>query len=161
MDNFSIHKWIRETHLNEDRGAIMASEFIKKMREKMRSLNDNELTTFRKYLATAFDMKLKDEEIEEENSKPQGPPKPPFHKITFTYIDPRGEFYGAYIYNTPESKKWDKKINNYQEAVKLLSKYEITPELPEYYDEINLQAIVDQLGNRDVLADFDDTMDVT
>lgn len=155
MDNFSIHKWIRETHLNEDKGAIMASEFIKKMREKMRSLNDNELTTFRQYIADAFDMELK-----EENSKPQGPPKPPFHKIIFKYVDPRGKFYGAYIYNTPESKNWDKKLD-YQKASKLLSKYDITPELPKEYDETNLQSIVDQLGNRDVLADFDDTMDVT
>lgn len=155
MDNFSIHKWVREAYLNEDKGAIMASEFIKIMREKMKSLSNEELTTFRKYIADAFDMELK-----EENSKPQGPPKPPFHRITFTYVDPRGKFYGAYIYNTDKSDNWDKKLD-YQETVKLLSKYEISPKLPLEYNETNLQAIVDQLGNRDVLADFGDTMDVT
>jgi len=51
--------------MDENKGRDMARDFISKMREAMRSLSDDEVDTFRKDIAQAFDMSLKEESLKE------------------------------------------------------------------------------------------------
>ena len=53
--------------MSEDKGRDMAREFISKMRDAMRSLSDDELDTFRKDIAQAFDLNV-NESINEDES---------------------------------------------------------------------------------------------
>ena len=61
-DNFNVHEWridqIRKENINENKGRDTAREFISKMRDVMRSLSDDELDTFRKDIAQAFDLNM-------------------------------------------------------------------------------------------------------
>ena len=51
-------KDLKKAGLDEDKGRDMAREFISKMRDAMRSLSDDELDTFRKDIAQAFDLNM-------------------------------------------------------------------------------------------------------
>jgi len=51
-------KDLKKAGLDEDKGRDMAREFISKMRDAMRSLSDDELDTFRKDIAQAFDLNV-------------------------------------------------------------------------------------------------------
>jgi hypothetical protein len=54
--------------MSEDKGRDMAREFISKMRDAMRSLNDDELDTFRKDIAQAFDLNINESISEDEST---------------------------------------------------------------------------------------------
>ena len=60
-------KGLKKAGLEEDKGRDMAREFISKMRDAMRSLSDDELDTFRKDIAQAFDLNV-NESINEDES---------------------------------------------------------------------------------------------
>jgi hypothetical protein len=57
--------------MSEDKGRDMAREFISKMRDAMRSLSDDELDTFRKDIAQAFDLNV-NEDLSENFDKVSG-----------------------------------------------------------------------------------------
>jgi hypothetical protein len=54
--------------MSEDKGRDMAREFISKMRDAMRSLSDDELDTFRKDIAQAFDLNMNESVNESEGA---------------------------------------------------------------------------------------------
>ena len=57
-DNFNVHEWNIQKIREENKGRDTAREFISKMRDVMRSLSDDELDTFRKDIAQAFDLNI-------------------------------------------------------------------------------------------------------
>ena len=57
-DNFNVHEWNIQKIREENKGRDTAREFISKMRDVMRSLSDDELDTFRKDIAQAFDLNV-------------------------------------------------------------------------------------------------------
>ena len=61
-------KDLKKTGLDEDKGRDMAREFISKMRDAMRSLSDDELDTFRKDIAQAFDLNVNESINEDEGT---------------------------------------------------------------------------------------------
>lgn len=71
-DNFNVHEWridqIRKENIDENKGRDTAREFISKMRDVMRSLSDDELDTFRKDIAQAFDLNIKESVNEDEGT---------------------------------------------------------------------------------------------
>ena len=71
-DNFNVHEWridqIRKENIDENKGRDTAREFISKMRDAMRSLSDDELDTFRKDIAQAFDLNMNESVNESEGA---------------------------------------------------------------------------------------------
>jgi hypothetical protein len=61
-------KGLKKAGLEEDKGRDMAREFISKMRDAMRSLSDDELDTFRKDIAQAFDLNMNESVNESEGA---------------------------------------------------------------------------------------------
>ena len=61
-------KDLKKAGLDEDKGRDMAREFISKMRDAMRSLSDDELDTFRKDIAQAFDLNVNESINEDEGT---------------------------------------------------------------------------------------------
>jgi hypothetical protein len=61
-------KGLKKAGLEEDKGRDMAREFISKMRDAMRSLSDDELDTFRKDIAQAFDLNVNKSINEDEST---------------------------------------------------------------------------------------------
>jgi hypothetical protein len=130
MDNFNIHKFVREQYLNENRGVDAANKIIAQLREKVyRKLNDDEMYEFRKVMADHISADLR----EEEDVKPTKETIPAY-KVILTYVDGgRNQFYGLYIYKDQSSKNWDHKLK-YDQAKAFLAKYNIKPELPQFQD---------------------------
>lgn len=60
-DNFNVHEWNIQKIREENKGRDTAREFISKMRDVMRSLSDDELDTFRKDIAQAFDLNVNED----------------------------------------------------------------------------------------------------
>ena len=150
MDNFSLHKWLRETHLNKNKGKQAADKVIAQLREKVyRKLNDDEMYEFRQTIADHISADLR-----EEDTKPKKETIPAY-KVILTYVDGgRNQFYGLYIYKDQSSKNWDHKLK-YDQAKAFLTKYNIKPELPQFQDldsQKDIDAILEQLRNREVIA---------
>jgi hypothetical protein len=67
-DNFNVHEWNIQKIREENKGRDTAREFISKMRDAMRSLSDDELDTFRKDIAQAFDLNMNESVNEDEGT---------------------------------------------------------------------------------------------
>ena len=150
MDNFSVHKWLNELYLNENKGKQAAEKIISQLREKVyRNLNDDEMYEFRQVMADHISAELKEEDV-----KPKKETIPAY-KIILSYVEGNGQFYGMYIYKEQSSKNWDHKLK-YDQAKAFLAKYNIKPELPQRQDfnsQKDIDAILEQIRNRDVIAE--------
>ena len=159
MDNFNVHKFLREQYLAESRGKEAAQKIIAQLREKVyRKLNDDEMYEFRQVMADHISADLR----EEDDVKPTKTTIPAY-KIVLSWIDGgRNSFYGMYIYKDQDSQNWDHKLK-YDEAKAFLDKYDIKPELPteqDFNSQKDIDAILEQLRNREVIA-HDIPMDVS
>lgn len=154
MDNFSVHKWLRETHLNEDRGVDAARKLIDAFQSVARKLDDDELETLKKRFFKAILLDSDYEKLGLEEEETTSKKTIPAYKIHFDWAFDVN-FRKMWIYKTEKSQHPEYKLD-YLEAKAFLSKYDIKPELPDHNNastEKDIQAIYDQLRNREVIVE--------
>ena len=82
--------------------------------------------------------------------------------ISITYTD-RGRFYGAYLFDVAKTAnvQWRAKLRSVSELTEFLALNDINAEVPDRYEEKELDVICKQLSKKGIVCDYDDSMDVS
>ena len=83
--------------------------------------------------------------------------------IGFTYLDRNGRFYGAYLYDVAKTAnvQWRAKLRSISEVNTFLKSAGIKGDLPEVYDERELDKLCKEISKKGIVCDHDDHMDVS
>ena len=82
--------------------------------------------------------------------------------MNFVYTEQGGKFYGTYLYDVAKTAnvQWTSKIS-IDETNKLLKSLGIKSELPNRYDDRDLDKICKEVSKKGVVCDHGDYMDVS
>lgn len=83
--------------------------------------------------------------------------------IGFTYTEQRGRFYGAYLYDVAKTAnvQWRAKLRSIEEVNTFLKSAGVKGNLPERYDERELDKLCKEISKKGIVCDHDDHMDVS
>ena len=153
MDNFSVHKFLREQHLNENKGKVYAQELISKLQRVYKKWSDDELEAFRKamYDHVKDAVAEEKEEVKEEPQHKSNPNYPADIDLTYDETVSYGSGFGKMKVKTIGGKLYV--FHKLDQANEYLKKYVYVGEedVHNYLkgDMYTDQAVIDAVRNID------------